>query len=138
VNGGVTLIVGDARGLIRAWILVKPDKAVTPVGAVLTLARELSGPRAAVTALGVSSRGRLFAAGFGIDAYLAVGWFFNHWIGDRPLLSLGLLMMIVGIQFIFFGLIAEMIAFSSTDRDDYAIVSDTTSSNEKSSERTPM
>jgi phosphate transport system permease protein len=64
MNGGVTLIVGDARGLIRAWFLVKPDQAVTPDGAVLTLARELRGPRAAVTALGVSSRGRLFAAGF--------------------------------------------------------------------------
>ncbi len=64
MNGGVTLVTGDARGILRAWFLVKPDKAATPDGAVLAMAHELHGPRAAVTALGVSSRGRLFAAGF--------------------------------------------------------------------------
>ncbi len=64
----------------------------------------------------------LFGAGFLIDAYLAIGWFFQHWIGDRPLLLLGTLLMIVGVQFICFGLLAEMIAFSAVDRDDYSIV----------------
>jgi len=64
----------------------------------------------------------LFALGFAIDGYLSIGWLFHQWIGDRPLLLLGLLLMIVGIQFIFFGLLAEMIAFSSTNRDDYSIV----------------
>ncbi len=73
----------------------------------------------------------LFTSGFLIDGYLSIGWMFQHWIGDRPLLMLGLLLMIVGVQFIFFGLIAEMIAFSSVDRDDYAIVLDTTSPSEK-------
>ena len=64
----------------------------------------------------------LFASGVCVDGYLALGWIFGHWIGDRPLLLLGTLLMIIGVQFIFFGLLAEMIAYSSAQRDDYAIV----------------
>ena len=64
MNGGVTLVAGDARGVVRTWFLVRPDKATSPDGAVLAMARELRGPRAAVTALGVSSRGRLLATGY--------------------------------------------------------------------------
>jgi glycosyltransferase involved in cell wall biosynthesis len=63
----------------------------------------------------------LFGAGLAIDSYLALGWIFGHWIGDRPLLLLGTLLMIIGIQFIFFGLMAEMIAYSSAQRDEYAL-----------------
>jgi glycosyltransferase involved in cell wall biosynthesis len=63
----------------------------------------------------------LFGAGLCVDAYLALGWIFGHWIGDRPLLLLGTLLMIIGVQFIFFGLLAEMIAYSSAQRDDYAL-----------------
>lgn len=75
----------------------------------------------------------LLGAGFCIDGYLAIGWLFQHWIGDRPLLMLGLLMMIVGIQFLCFGLLAEMIAFSAASRDDYSIIVDDTST-----ESTPL
>jgi glycosyltransferase involved in cell wall biosynthesis len=49
-------------------------------------------------------------AGLAIDAYLAVLWFGGASIGHRPLLMLGTLMIIVGIQIIIFGLLAEMIA----------------------------
>jgi glycosyltransferase involved in cell wall biosynthesis len=63
----------------------------------------------------------LFAGGLCVDGYLALGWIFGHWIGDRPLLLLGTLLMIIGVQFIFFGLLAEMIAYSSAQRDDYAL-----------------
>lgn len=66
----------------------------------------------------------LFAAGVCVDGYLAMGWIFGNWIGDRPLLLLGTLLMIIGVQFIFFGLLAEMIAYSSAQRDDYAVVSE--------------
>jgi hypothetical protein len=45
--------------------------------------------------------------------YLMVGWFFGHWIGDRPLLNLSILAMIIGLQFIFFGLLAEIIVNSA-------------------------
>lgn len=50
-------------------------------------------------------------------AYLVAGWFFGRWIGDRPLLSLSILAMIIGVQFIFFGLLAEMIVYSSGQTD---------------------
>ena len=43
-------------------------------------------------------------------------------LGNRPLLIIGTLLIIVGIQFILFGLLAEMIAFSAHREADYAIV----------------
>ena len=54
-------------------------------------------------------------AGFGglgliINLYLAVLWFGGQGIGRRPLLMLGTLLIIVGIQIVIFGLLAEMIA----------------------------
>ncbi len=48
-------------------------------------------------------------AGFIINAYLAIGWLMGRWIGDRPLLMMGTLMIIVGIQILIFGLLGEMI-----------------------------
>ena len=50
---------------------------------------------------------------FLINAYLAISWIQGQWIGDRPLLMLGTLMMIVGIQILIFGLLGEMIAAAS-------------------------
>lgn len=50
-------------------------------------------------------------------AYLVGGWVFGHWIGNRPLLSLSILMMIIGVQFIFFGLLAEIIVYSTRQTD---------------------
>ena len=63
----------------------------------------------------------LMAVGLGIEAYLSVGWFFGRWIGDRPAFMLGVLLLIIGVQFLFFGLLAEMIAYSSRQADDYSI-----------------
>lgn len=51
-----------------------------------------------------------------IDLYLAVLWFSGEGIGRRPLLMLGTLLIIVGIQMLVFGLLGEMIAASSHDR----------------------
>lgn len=45
-----------------------------------------------------------------VNTYLAVLWFGGQSIGHRPLLMLGTLMIIVGIQIVIFGLLAEMIA----------------------------
>jgi glycosyltransferase involved in cell wall biosynthesis len=42
-------------------------------------------------------------------AYLSVGWFLGRSIGARPLLILGVLMVLVGIQLISTGLLGEMI-----------------------------
>jgi len=51
--------------------------------------------------------------GFLIDGYLAIVWLSGAAIGDRPLLMLGTLMIIVGIQVIILGLLGEMIASST-------------------------
>ena len=48
-----------------------------------------------------------------INAYLAILWMQGQVIGDRPLLMLGTLMIIVGIQILVFGLLGEMIAAAS-------------------------
>lgn len=48
--------------------------------------------------------------GLGISTYLTVLWFLGQGpIGNRPLLSLGVLLIILGVQFTSLGLIAEMI-----------------------------
>ena len=44
--------------------------------------------------------GILFFIGLLINGYLTYQWFGGIWIGNRPILFLGILMMIVGIQFI--------------------------------------
>ncbi len=55
--------------------------------------------------------------GFIINAYLAIIWFLGQHIGTRPLLTLGVLLMIMGAQFVVFGLLAEMIASTKTETD---------------------
>jgi len=48
--------------------------------------------------------------GFAILAYLAfLKIFYNEQLSNRPILWLGLLLVIIGVQFLFFGLIAEML-----------------------------
>lgn len=63
----------------------------------------------------------LLGLGLAIESYLTIGWFFGEWIGNRPAFLLGILFLIVGVQFILFGLLAEMIAYSSTREEDYSI-----------------
>lgn len=62
--------------------------------------------------------------GFIVDAYLALLWFSGQFIGHRPLLLLGTLLVIIGVQFISFGLLGELIVFSSRKETDF-IVKDT-------------
>lgn len=57
-------------------------------------------------------------AGFGICAYLTVVWLLGEAIGHRPLLTLGVLLIILGIQSICTGLIGEMITYSRQIRED--------------------
>ena len=56
--------------------------------------------------------------GGGINTYLAVLWFVQGHIGFRPLLMLGILLMIMGMQFLSIGLLGEMFsnAFERLDR----------------------
>jgi glycosyltransferase involved in cell wall biosynthesis len=65
----------------------------------------------------------LFSVGSAIDLYLIFARvFFHEWLSNRPLLIIGTMLVIVGVQFILFGLLAEMIAFSYRRETDYSIV----------------
>ena len=57
------------------------------------------------------------AAGFLINLYLAFVWFSGEAIGHRPLLLLGILLVIVGIQLIGMGLLGEMLVSSYHEGD---------------------
>lgn len=69
--------------------------------------------------LGLSS----FGAGFGINLYLAILWFaFSEPLSNRPLLLLGILLMVLGFQVLATGLLGEMITFKTFERhDSYSI-----------------
>jgi glycosyltransferase involved in cell wall biosynthesis len=67
----------------------------------------------------------LLLAGLGsaINLYLVIlRVFFGQWLSNRPLLIIGILLAIVGVQLILFGLLAEMIAFSYRRESDYSVV----------------
>lgn len=67
--------------------------------------------------------GHLFGAGglllgtlgIGILGWLSILWLLGHAIGDRPLLQLGVLLVLVGVQLLMFGLLAELMI--SRDRE---------------------
>jgi glycosyltransferase involved in cell wall biosynthesis len=63
-------------------------------------------PGAALTLLGAA-----------ILLYLAVGWSFGHWIGQRPLLFYGVVLTVLGLQALFFGLLAELVIVSGSSGD---------------------
>ena len=61
-------------------------------------------------------------AGFVINGYLAVLWFQGAWLSNRPLLLLGTLLMVMGIQILTTGLLGEMITFKNfRRRESYSI-----------------
>jgi dolichol-phosphate mannosyltransferase len=55
--------------------------------------------------------------GGGILAYLATGWLLGQWIGNRPLLVFGVLCVLLGIQCVFFGLLAELVVVAGRARE---------------------
>ena len=52
--------------------------------------------------------------GVTINLYLTIGWFNNTPIGNRPIFFLGILLIIIGIQFISLGLLGELIIKSNS------------------------
>jgi glycosyltransferase involved in cell wall biosynthesis len=60
----------------------------------------------------------LGAFGFGVLLYLTVLKIDGHAIGQRPLLFLGVLLMVVGLQFFSLGLISELITSQHEERAD--------------------
>ncbi len=68
--------------------------------------------------------GLLFlGGGFAVNLYLAALWaFMDVHLSNRPLLFLGVLLMVIGIQMITTGLLGEMITFKSFKRrDSYSV-----------------
>jgi hypothetical protein len=63
----------------------------------------------------------LSVAGLAIDTYLALLWFRGTYLSNRPLLLLGTLLIILGIQFMFFGLLGELIVFSSNKENGHMV-----------------
>ncbi len=62
------------------------------------------------------------AAGFGVNLYLAILWLGGEALSRRPLLFLGVLLMVMGVQVLTTGLLAEMIAHSDfRRRDSYSV-----------------
>ncbi len=63
-----------------------------------------------------------FIAGVAIDGYLSVLWFAGKInLSNRPILYLGTLLIIVGVQFFSLGLIGEMLAHNTKKDDSYSI-----------------
>ncbi|MCF6271309.1 MAG: glycosyltransferase family 2 protein [Melioribacteraceae bacterium] len=63
-----------------------------------------------------------FFVGFLISAYLSYDWFFNNTpLSNRPLLALGMLLIVVGVQFFSVGLLGEFMAHNSHDDNEYSI-----------------
>ena len=58
----------------------------------------------------------LFALGFAFLMYLTFLWIRGHPIGTRPLLSFGVLLILVGGQIVFTGLLADLIVNFNQDR----------------------
>ena len=56
-----------------------------------------------------------------IEVYLVLNWLNNIGIGNRPLLFFGMLLIIVGVQSFFFGLIGEMLAGNSKVKINYDV-----------------
>lgn len=82
-------------------------------------------------------------AGFGLLLYLSIGWFMGSSLGNRPILFLGLLLMMVGVQFISTGLLGEMIGNTRGGGSAHYVVRDerlpshSSSSNPQSGEQEP-
>ncbi len=63
-----------------------------------------------------------FSLGMVINLYLTILWFSGELIGQRPLLTLGTLLVTIGAQFFSFGLLAEMFSSEVISRNrDYSI-----------------
>jgi len=69
------------------------------------------------------SIGSLFVlSGFGIDLYLTIQWFIGEtYLTNRPLAIFGVALIIVGVQLISMGLLGEMIAKNSLEKQNYNI-----------------
>ncbi|MFT4704014.1 MAG: glycosyltransferase involved in cell wall biosynthesis [Bradymonadia bacterium] len=60
--------------------------------------------------------------GFSVLSYLTVLWFLGQPLSNRPLIFLGMLLILLSVQFMTFGLLAEMMTYDSQrGRRDYSV-----------------
>ncbi len=62
-----------------------------------------------------------FLVGFFVLLYLSIDWMNGHALSNRPMLFLGMLLIIVGVQFFVFGLLGEMLVKSSINEKEYIV-----------------
>lgn len=63
-----------------------------------------------------------FLLGFGINAYLSYERLFNNrYLTNRPIIFLGMLLVIIGVQMVSFGLMGEMLAATQNQTPNYGI-----------------
>ena len=65
--------------------------------------------------------GLSFLTGSALCGYLSVLWFMGEKIGHRPLLMLGVLLIVIGVQILATGLIAELLIHVSGDSRPYQV-----------------
>jgi glycosyltransferase involved in cell wall biosynthesis len=63
----------------------------------------------------------LFFSGVWINGYLTLWWVAGEPLRNRPLLLLGILLMILGVQITLTGLLADMIAFATKREQEYSV-----------------
>ena len=62
-----------------------------------------------------------FSTGLCLNGYLTIEWFRGRALSNRPLLFLGMLLIIVGVQLFAIGLIGEMIVHNSHNEKEYIV-----------------
>ncbi len=62
-----------------------------------------------------------FLIGLFVNGYLTIEWISGHSLSNRPMLFLGMLLIIVGVQFFSVGLLGEMIVHNTKDDSEYVI-----------------
>jgi dolichol-phosphate mannosyltransferase len=66
-----------------------------------------------------------FVLGFGVSAYLSYERLFgNRYLTNRPILFLGVLLIIIGMQMVSFGLLGEMLAATQNQTPNYTVKSE--------------
>nr|AFK79250.1 glycosyl transferase [uncultured bacterium F41-01] len=59
--------------------------------------------------------------GLYILVILGIGWLQGQWIGNRPIFLVAIFLLLSGLQFIFFGLLAELLIYLNGQREDCSI-----------------
>jgi len=62
-----------------------------------------------------------FLVGLVVNGYLTIEWLSGKPLSNRPMLFLGMLLIIVGVQFFSFGLLGEMLVHQNRDEREYVI-----------------